>query len=833
MAPKDQRLLPVYEALSAGRLKVLSVDIFDTLLWRRVPEPSDVFLLLGQKLQRADQLAAHISPVAFAELRRAAQTAARERAFVATKSREVTLEDIYAELPDAIFAPNFSSPERVSVELACERHLMILDDGVVALMKHAKDAGARVVLVSDTYFTSEHLNEFLQAAGFRDQGSVDRLFVSCEIGRPKFLDLFDFVLKELAVQAGELVHVGDNPDADVHPCEARGIPSVHYDKWSFSPRAQDKEYPADRLSRLPLFGEDGDRGLTGLRSRLYHRVPEDIDTELHFYWRYGSSVLAPVFTNFARWIVESCTSENTTRIFGIMREGRFLGRVVEATAEKLGVKLEVEELWLSRRAVIRAALYDDDLTLLPEAISLSPGTTKDEVLSGLGLEIAEVDAVFSAPFEWSGSNAIPALTQAIVQTPALREKVLERSSILRRNLLKGLGKQIDLSQPRSVCVVDLGYAATIQTVLKKIFDREGVQAKLYGLYLALNAKAAINIAAGTDIRAYLDHEGIDGQVGALLSRTPDVLEHACMCREGSLSEYDSDGAPSLLPNQREEAQLLQMETLQRGILDGLGHVNDLLGDVNAAPTDNVAMKKQISEIIKSSLLYPTRGEAETIGAWIHEANFDLADRRRLSDMAIDLGALEYQGWSVLQAMGRGQCYWPAAALALVNPFVADAFAAGADAGYGADHLTSGPMLGGMAICPDVGVGFESKLGGTVPLAVNAFGRGEISVALKSLGPQVYQRLRLQFPKAAALLAIDQISLIYVGQRNQKTVVLNAGADLERLAWSNIQSGPEGLVAAGKEGAEAIIDLQADTPTWLHGLHLRLRYRYLRTDELFG
>jgi hypothetical protein len=73
----DQRLIPAYEAFTAGHQKILSLDIFDTLLWRRVPEPSDVFLLLGQKLLNAGRLALHISPVAFAELRRFAQTSAR------------------------------------------------------------------------------------------------------------------------------------------------------------------------------------------------------------------------------------------------------------------------------------------------------------------------------------------------------------------------------------------------------------------------------------------------------------------------------------------------------------------------------------------------------------------------------------------------------------------------------------------------------------------------------------------------------------------------------------------------------------------------------------
>jgi hypothetical protein len=161
------------------------------------------------------------------------------------------------------------------------------------------------------------------------------------------------------------------------------------------------------------------------------------------------------------------------------------------------------------------------------------------------------------------------------------------------------------------------------------------------------------------------------------------------------------------------------------------------------------------------------------------------------------------------------------------------FSAGAEQRYKADHLTSGPMLGGLAICPDVGVGYDSKLEGTVPLTVNAFGRGEIAVALKPSGPQVYQRLRLRFPKASALLAIDQISLIYVGERDKKTIILDRASGLERITWLNMQSGPEQLLVTSKNGAEARVDLGPDTPLWLHALHFRIRYRYLKADSPFG
>ncbi len=653
------------------------------------------------------------------------------------------------------------------------------------------------------------------------------------MGRPKFIDLFDIVLKELGVDASDLVHIGDNPTADIHPCEVRGISCIHYDKWKFSPRAQNKEIPDARSARAPYIGVVGDRGLTGLRSRLYHRPPTDIKPEDLPYWQYGASVLAPIFASYARWVVETCQNEKASHIFGVMREGRFLSQLVSQTAAKLKVDLSTDELWLSRRAVIRAALYDDDLSALPEAISLSPGLSKEEVLAGLGLGVGEVDAVFESPFDWTAANAIPTLAQGIAQTPALLTKVLAQSANLRKNLLAGLGKHVDLSQTATVFLMDLGYAATIQSVLSKILRREGVQIHQRGLYLALNNKAASNVAAGADLNAYLDHEGFNGPTAALLSRTPDVLEHACMCREGSLSHYDESGNPVLLPNQRDEIQLLQMEMVQRGVLDGVNAVNNLFGNLSPESLDDTHLKKQVCGIVEAALLYPTRAEASSIGAWVHEANFDLADRRRLSDLAMDVSQLEYQGWQVLQNVGRNQCYWPAAALTLINPFAADVFAAGVRGEYKAGHLTSGPLLGHISICPDLGVGFDTKLEGAVPLTVNSFGRGEITAALKPMGPQVYQRLRLRFPKAAAHISVDQVTLNYIGEEKNKAVVLNPAAHHDAFTWSGVQIQSSVLFASGDEDSAMFIDLGSVTPAWLHGLNISIHFRYLRIDPLFS
>lgn len=820
----DARLRTVADSLNKGTLKVLSVDIFDTLLWRRVPEPADVFLMLGGELKAAGKLSPGISAAAFAEARRAGERAARETVQAVTGYREVKLPDIYAVLSEQMFAAGFNVAARAAAEVACEQRLLTHDSALAALMNAARGAGAKVILVSDTYFTAAEIRALLAAAGM--DAPFDRLFVSCEAGKPKYRDLFDVVLKDLGIAPVDMLHVGDSYEADIAPCAARRIGHVHYDKWHFAPRVQAKEFPAGLMARDAALTGTGDFGLTGLRSRLRHRVPSEVAPAFRPYWQIGAAMLAAPLAAFARWVVGEThgAAQGTTSVFGIMREGRFLGDLVSATAATLGIPLKTEELWLSRRAVIGAALYPDDLSLLGDFIMLAPGGSPGEVLGKIGLTAADVPGV-----DFGRDGALPALVQAIAGSAALRDKVLAVSAGLRRNLLAGLRKQIDLAKPQTVLVMDLGYAATIQAVLARILAREGSPVRLRGLYFALNDAGLARRSSGLAAAAFLGEQGLSA--ARLLSRTPDVLEHACMCREGTLAAYDDAGAPVLLPNLRDEAQLAQMENLQAGILAGAAAVNGLLGDFSRTPHDSPALAAQAARMVEAMVLHPTPEEAATVGGWLHEANFDLADRRRLTDLAFDPALLEYRGLAALQDIGRHQAYWPAAALAKVNPFLAEAFAAGASSvekggGYGPAQLTAGPVLGGVTLVPDLGAGFDPARGGAVALAVNAFGRAEITVPLKSFGADAYRRIKLVWPAAAAVAALDQVSIIARGEREQRRV------DVIAQEWSGADEIAPGVRQLAAKPAEVILTL-ADPPAFAHALEMTLRLKYLRLDPLFG
>src|ERR1700676_3615748 len=86
---------PVADAvqlIDTGKYKVLSLDIFDTTVWRTFPAPTDLFYSLGSLMREKGLLYPSASPASFAAERTEAEREARARR---SHDGEVTLEEIY------------------------------------------------------------------------------------------------------------------------------------------------------------------------------------------------------------------------------------------------------------------------------------------------------------------------------------------------------------------------------------------------------------------------------------------------------------------------------------------------------------------------------------------------------------------------------------------------------------------------------------------------------------------------------------------------------------------------------------------------------------------
>ena len=203
-------------------LKVLSLDCFDTLLWRDCHEPADVFAALRD--------------VTVAQ-RKVAEKNARKAEYALRKRNEVSLSAIYEQgLP---YAGRVARDNAMAAELQAEADACFAFAPTVQLMREAKARGLKVIIVSDTYLSARQLRSLIeQAAGEEVVGLIDKVFVSSEAGISKAEGLLAKALNAMKVQGPQVLHIGDNPKADYEASRALGVPALHL--LQFSPAAKQR-----------------------------------------------------------------------------------------------------------------------------------------------------------------------------------------------------------------------------------------------------------------------------------------------------------------------------------------------------------------------------------------------------------------------------------------------------------------------------------------------------------------------------------------------------------------------------------------------------------------
>jgi HAD superfamily hydrolase (TIGR01549 family) len=174
---------------------IISFDVFDTLISRKVRKPTDVFSFVE----------ANTDNKGFAEERIDAEQ--RTRSKLPPNREDVTLEHIYDEL-------RFSDKNRlIDAEIEVEYDVCQRNNNGFALYKEAISRGSRIIAVSDMYLPSDIISRILQNAGYMN---IECVYVSGEIGVAKGSgNLFRHVLKEEGVESEKVIHIGDNLASDV------------------------------------------------------------------------------------------------------------------------------------------------------------------------------------------------------------------------------------------------------------------------------------------------------------------------------------------------------------------------------------------------------------------------------------------------------------------------------------------------------------------------------------------------------------------------------------------------------------------------------------------
>lgn len=309
----------LFEAIGDPRYRVVSFDLFDTLIRRRVMAPDHVFWSVAEEFARTENDPALVETIHDARVHAGEISISRARL---RGMEDSTLSEIYQALADILPAQSARMSEMMQMELSAERRVLEPYPFGRTLYEAARNAGKRIVIASDQYLPMGFLEELVDEFGY---DAHERFFLSGECRLLKASgSLYHWMPLALGVERGEILHIGDNQHVDVKVARRKGIAgmpvpmSVALAGYSGRKTASGRlpglasRATAEYLNQLADSSGSGEAG-----------DPDPFDF-------IGYSFYGPLLTYLACWLTEPLRQGSVDRIWMLARDGEGLHKVTGA-----------------------------------------------------------------------------------------------------------------------------------------------------------------------------------------------------------------------------------------------------------------------------------------------------------------------------------------------------------------------------------------------------------------------------------------------------------------------------------------------------------------------
>lgn len=468
-------LASLTEQLKGDKIKVVSFDIFDTLVMRPTDRPRTVFELIEREILAKTNGKLCL----FANARVKAEKQAREIASVEGRD-EISLNEIYSILAKEYQLEDVEKDEAMTVEVNAELHLCCARPAGLELLRTTQSIGKRVILVSDMYLPETVVRKMLNIAGITE---YDKLYLSSTIGLRKHNGaLFSHVLATESVPAEAILHIGDNPIGDIDMAKAAGINTIRIPSSA--------TLMSRNVSWSRIFGEKPhNRNLTEavsaglIQNYLFDRSDVPVPNTSLFSgsaFNLGYAGLGPIVASFALWIGEQARQDGIARLLFLARDGHIVKRVFDILYANYPEAPATRYVYASRRAARVAALETTNDILMLAQSQTDRATVARLLQDKLGLETSVIEAKVWIEEGLTGPDHVIKTDdeRAAFQRIALRYAgiIIANAEIERKALSSHISDAIQ--SETALGIVDIGYAGTMQSAIQKILNIT----KVFGYY---------------------------------------------------------------------------------------------------------------------------------------------------------------------------------------------------------------------------------------------------------------------------------------------------------------------------------------------------------------
>lgn len=430
---KEQRLSvgELYDELK--RYEVISFDIFDTLIFRKVELPNDVFTIMASEMGHND----------FQNVRKKAEDRAREKNFKKEGTREIVLSDIYHILT-TLYGIEPKWEER---EIELEIDLSVRNPYMYDVYNRLLKDGKTIIITSDMYLPKAVIEKMLKKNGYE---GYEKLYLSNEYKLRKG----DGTLQKKVIEdygAKRIVHIGDSLQGDVLKSQEAGMDAVYNKNQNLKFR----EYYMNGLS-------------ASFYRAIINNTLNNGAWEKNLYFEHGFRVGGILATGFCEYINTTCRQNKIDKILFCARDCDIIYKIYNQYFREI----DNEYIEISRYAIMNAAseryLYDlIDRFIVKYSEQCRSVKTIEAILveTGYGYLVDYLEDDDIDKFLFPAAIAKKKIEDFLI---GHKDVIMEHNSSSLCAAKKYFGQVI--GDAKNVLVVDIGWSGTCITALKYFIE---------------------------------------------------------------------------------------------------------------------------------------------------------------------------------------------------------------------------------------------------------------------------------------------------------------------------------------------------------------------------
>ena len=447
---------------------VISFDIFDTALYRKVEFPNDVFRIMASEMEYPD----------FVQIRKSAESEAREQKEKSEGHREVVLSEIYDILAER-YGINRNWQKR---ECELEIDLSTANEYIFKIYKELLNVGKSVVFTSDMYLPKHVIADMLEKNGYE---KYDKLYLSNEYnlrkgdGKLQKVLLTDFKEKKI-------VHIGDSLNGDINKSLEAGLQAIYN--------------PDSRLS----FREHDMDNLAGsfYRALINHSLNNGLWNK-NLYFEHGFRVGGILVAGFCEYINDFAKKNHIEKILFSSRDCYIIYKIYN----KYFKEFDNEYIHISRYAIMSVTseryLYDwAERFIFRYGEQVGASKTVSDILKETG---------FSYLIDYLEDNDIDKyLFYSAINKKKMKKFIFDHVKVIQHHQKSALDAAklyfSDVVQDRGkVLVVDIGWSGTGIVALKYFLKKNvNEHIKVFGTLMCTSRGGALtNCVSDGTISSYI------------------------------------------------------------------------------------------------------------------------------------------------------------------------------------------------------------------------------------------------------------------------------------------------------------------------------------------